>query len=455
MNTNRIITALPKKKDRIDWINTVGMNVQILYKGKEYSIDIIGYKVLDNMPRLLVKYLDHEKDISIASFKECKFANLLGLYEYKYSIGDVIKCNSSNIKIIEKTKISQKCKNYVVDVKAYKYQCLQCKNIDVVREGDLNQKKGCNVCGNNKVLKDINSISKTHPHIASILQNQEEAEIYSSGSKNITKVKCPDCGYEHNCTISKLCSRGFNCKRCGDNISFPNKFISNVLNQANINFETEKIFDWSNNRKYDFYIPSLNTVIEAHGIQHYEESLRGRKLEQEIVNDAFKKDNAYNNGILNYIEIDCRKSEFTWIKDSILESKLVELIDLSDIDWNKCLELSYRSLLKKACDLWNSGINSTVQIGQILKLARSTIIRYLKKGAKINLCDYNPKDEMKKSAMNNQINNKKSVICIETGVIFPSIHECKQQMNISSATNICAVCNGKRKTANGYTFKYV
>ena len=49
--------------------------------------------------------------------------------------------------------------------------------------------------------------------------------------------------------------------------------------------------------------------------------------------------------------------------------------------------------------------------------------------------------------------DKKSIICIETGTIYPSIHECARQMNLS-ATTICAVLNGRCKSTGGYHFKY-
>jgi hypothetical protein len=163
---------------------------------------------------------------------------------------------------------------------------------------------------------------------------------------------------------------------------------------------------------------------------------------QEITNDNFKRSTAYDNKIINYIEVDCRKSELDWIKNNILKSELTKLINLRDIDWNECAELSYRSLLKKACDLWNSGIKSTVKIGQLLRLDRSTIIRYLKKGEKIGLCNYNSKEEMKKSADANRIKGQKPIICIETGETFNSIAECRRALNILSSGNISAVCIG-------------
>ena len=43
----------------------------------------------------------------------------------------------------------------------------------------------------------------------------------------------------------------------------------------------------------------------------------------------------------------------------------------------------------------------------------------------------------------------KKVICIETGIIYPSMSEASRQTGISSG-HICSVCKGKRKTAGGF-----
>ena len=49
--------------------------------------------------------------------------------------------------------------------------------------------------------------------------------------------------------------------------------------------------------------------------------------------------------------------------------------------------------------------------------------------------------------------DKKSVRCVETGIVYESIHECARQMGVS-ATAICAVARGRHKTAGGYRFEY-
>ena len=52
-------------------------------------------------------------------------------------------------------------------------------------------------------------------------------------------------------------------------------------------------------------------------------------------------------------------------------------------------------------------MKNAMLIANTLKLSRSTVIKYLKNGSKIGLCDYNTKEEMKKSALANACNNQK------------------------------------------------
>ena len=49
--------------------------------------------------------------------------------------------------------------------------------------------------------------------------------------------------------------------------------------------------------------------------------------------------------------------------------------------------------------------------------------------------------------------DKKSIICLETNIVYPSIHECARQMNLQ-ATAICAVLHERHKSTGGYHFIY-
>ena len=172
------------------------------------------------------------------------------------------------------------------------------------------------------------------PNLVKYLENKENGEL-TIGSQEKVNCICPKCKESKIIPLYRLYERGFNCPNCSSKVSYPNRFIFKLLKQLNIQFETEEVFDWAKNKRYDFYILILNCIIEAHGMQHYKDSSWSTvQFQQE--NDALKENLALSNGIVNYIQLDCRKSNMEYIKQSILNNeKMGELFDLTKIDWNK------------------------------------------------------------------------------------------------------------------------
>ena len=143
--------------------------------------------------------------------------------------------------------------------------------------------------------------------------------------------------------------------------------------------------------------------------------------------------------------MNCRESNLDWIRNSIMNSDLPKLLNFKedDINWLECHEFACNSLIKIACDYWNNEYKNTNDIGKIMKLNRNTITKYLKQGAKLGWCDYDPKKEIKYN-LNMIHNNKyKQVICISTGEIFNSQKDVKDKYNII----VSACCRGKTKSA--------
>ena len=64
-------------------------------------------------------------------------------------------------------------------------------------------------------------------------------------------------------------------------------------------------------------------IIENHGEQHYihRGTFKSKSLEDEQRNDVYKKTLARQNGVIHYIVLDCRESNVSWIKKSILNSQ--------------------------------------------------------------------------------------------------------------------------------------
>ena len=242
--------------------------------------------------------------------------------------------------------------------------------------------------------------------------------------------------------------RGIYCEYCSDGVSIPEKFVSSVLSQLNIDCIKQYNLYWSNNRKYDFYIPNLNMIIETHGGQHYNEcNLTKRTLKEELENDNLKKELALKNGIENYIIIDCRHSTLEWLKENVIK-ELGNLFNLNNINWEEIWLNCQNSLVIQAVNLWNKGL-SVNDIANELKYNKFTIIRYLKQGYKIGLCDYTTETSCKRGYEKNKGRGNpraKFVICLTTNKIFDTIEEGAKYYNVCRSS-ISQCCNGKLKSA--------
>jgi hypothetical protein len=129
-----------------------------------------------------------------------------------------------------------------------------------------------------------------------------------------------------------------------------------------------------------------------------------------------------------------------WIKKSIMEkSKLPKLLNFkeNDINWKLCDEKASKSLLIEICKEYNKTKDTNI-LSKKYQLHITTIYRYLNKGNKLKLCNFNGNENSKK----NLITNRREVICLNTKEIFPSIFKAKIKHN---ATNIGACCRGERK----------
>jgi hypothetical protein len=282
-------------------------------------------------------------------------------------------------------------------------------------------------------LQKSGCIVETAPWMINYLVNKEDAYKYSSRSSISLYMICPSCGYKKLLSPDKLFGNGFACPCCSDGISYPEKIVFNILVQLNIDFETQYMI---NNFRYDFYLSQYNYIIETHGRQHYEmkQGFYKDKLVDIQENDELKKQLAEENGI-NYIILDCRESNLTYIKDSVLLSKLSAMFDLSNIDWMLCHKNALQSKIQEACDLWSGGIHSTKLIANKMKLGRHTITRYLKQGTQLGLCNYNTEEAKQK----NYKSLGNPVICINTGIVYKSALEVKRQLKI----DIYACCHDK------------
>lgn len=290
--------------------------------------------------------------------------------------------------------------------------------------------------------------------------SEDQMKSYTPHSGKKINIPCPDCGKNKDICIAQLASQGLGCS-CGDGQTYPNKFIYALLNQLNIEYIPEYYDDWSDGRKYDIYIPSLNCIIENHGEQHYGHRgvFKKKSLEEEQHNDAYKKMLAEQNGVKHYVVLDCRESNVSWIKKSIMDSELPILLsfNINNIDWVTCHRFALSNIVKQVAIEWESGCG-VQDIMDRLHISRTTTSRYLTLAAEQGWCSYTPREGYlrgckKRSGINNT--SARPVYCVDKHIVFNYIAEACIALNISSTSNIGTCCVGERDSAGGYQWKYV
>ena len=302
--------------------------------------------------------------------------------------------------------------------------------------------------------------------------SEEDAKQHTRSSNKKVTVTCPHCGKTKDIGIYTIYNRKSISCTCGDGIKYPEKFMINVLEQLDIEYIfqlTKTTFDWCEDKRYDFYIPSLNnTIIETHGRQHYEDCTWSKAKDVQE-NDRIKYELALQNGIKDgdYVVIDCRYSDAEWIKNSILNSKLNELFDLSEIDWIECGKKAQKNLVKEVCEYWNNNRQeweTTKTLAEVFGLSRGVITDYLKKGAGLGWCKYDAKEEMIKTAkLNGKAKGKRvAMYDLDGNFIMEeySTNELARRFFAETGIRLCGsnirmVARGERKHYKGYTFKYI
>lgn len=380
-------------------------------------------------------------------------------YDYIYNIGQKIIDNKRNLTITNREKIKGYSKTLPnANIKVYTCTCINCGDTDVkITESHLKEGRGCPTCRGLKVVKGINDIPTTAPWMIPYFQGGvEEASQYTSNSNKKIFPVCPDCGKVSlkQYKINKIYTRkGFSCN-CSDGISYPEKFVSEFLNQLNIDYISQastNTLDWLKiNIRYDFYIPDKNIIIEANGKQHYEyNNWTGKTLKQEQENDRMKKELAIHNGVEYYIQLDCRDSNKEYIKNSIINSELANIYDLNRISWDKCEIRALKNTTKEICEFYSNVSKDIKVISQRFKKSHDAIVRHLKAGSKYGWC-IPPYDTSDKKIIISKDNSEK---------IFESAKYVSENsyeilgIDLIDAKYVRYLCKNN-KTKNGYLFSY-
>lgn len=355
---NKILNLddLPKNKFGIDWKKSCGIIVKVLYKDDYYNIKILKAEYVEKFHNYLLTLEYDSKifsSIQVSSFKRCCFKNILTPPK---KIVDIIKNTEFSI-------------NYELTLSECGYSDDFINNLSVGSDCKLYFR--CNKCN----------------------MTSEKPKRFNDLKKN---------------------NKIIGCQYCSNNISYPESLMNTLLKTMNIEFYNQagnSKINWNKWYRYDFYLPSLNCIIETHGEQHYKKNTNWeRSLEEEQENDRLKRELALQNGIKHYIELDCRVSSLEWIKNSILNSELNTLFDLSKVDWKIVGKNIEKSIVIDVCKIWSetkSENRSTLELAKIFNTSDVQIRRYLKRGDAIGLCNYNleelKENKIKKTTNTNRI----------------------------------------------------
>lgn len=114
--------------------------------------------------------------------------------------------------------------------------------------------------------------------------------------------ECTKCGYSWKVAPTSVLHNP-HCPSCDG--SKGERKISTILDEHQIQYECQKKFDdlkHINSLRYDFYLPTLNTLIEYDGQYHYQPIISEETFEEGKIRDELKNDYALEHGI-NLIRI--------------------------------------------------------------------------------------------------------------------------------------------------------
>lgn len=298
----------------------------------------------------------------------------------KYKSGDKFSHLDQELTLIESHRKYDKNNHSRI---WWSFHCSKCNQVSKKAEKDLGR-TGCPVCHKMKTVKGYNDIATTHPWMMRYLINEEDGYKYRASSHKKVRAMCPHCGTKKIIAIDNLYRRGIGCTICKDDLSHGEKYVISILGQLGVEYIREYSPIWANGKRYDFYLPTHDTIIEVHGEQHYKihpnsKFGHGRTIKDEQENDGYKRQLAKTNNIQNYIVLDNRLSLSSKLKESIIASPLFQILSIlpKDIDFDKCHMDALDSIHLKILDLHNSGMNYK-DIASFVGYHKCSVLRILK-----------------------------------------------------------------------------
>lgn len=169
------------------------------------------------------------------------------------------------------------------------YKCKKCGEITTKPYIEFLKYPTCIHCGKNSKRKNGNGIINDLPEGFELV-----GEYNGMHNKTLFRHKC---GFIFSTRPKDLISGHTYCPKCSKKASKGERKIINFLESNKIAFEKERVFPWSERKRYDFFLPDYNLLIEYNGIQHYKEVPNFKiSLEEQKKIDSFKENKARSKG---------------------------------------------------------------------------------------------------------------------------------------------------------------
>ena len=181
------------------------------------------------------------------------------------------------------------------------YKCNNCNELTEKSYTEFLKYPTCIHCGNNAKRRNSNTLSLILPPEFKLIGEYE-------GQYKKTLFR-HECGFIFNMRPKDLINGHSYCPKCSKKACKGERKIIRILEDLHINFIREKTFDWSNKRRYDFYLPDYQLLVEYNGIQHYKEVENFfLPLEEQKKIDNWKIEKAKENGlevfVISYLDFD-------------------------------------------------------------------------------------------------------------------------------------------------------
>lgn len=160
--------------------------------------------------------------------------------------------------------------------------------------------------------------------------NQPDIKVNGIFTNSITSIEFEHtCGYKWDGIPSNVKLGRSGCPKCGNKNLTENMFVGMMKSKLDVEIVEQYSPEFVGRMKYDLHVPAYNTIIEIHGIQHYQyteyfhRSDEGFKAQLEA--DNLKRSLSYENGItqidVSYLFFNYRmpEVELNRVIDEIIE----------------------------------------------------------------------------------------------------------------------------------------